>query len=89
MAGYEASVVECLAMELRQLETFRIVMATMSMTEAAKRVYLIRGWSRRHANRKNRGLRFAEDGELYGSLLHRGDGLPLSNAGNTYLESET
>ena len=27
-------------MELRQLETFRIVMATMSMTEAAKRVYL-------------------------------------------------
>ena len=27
-------------MELRQLETFRIVMATLSMTEAAKRVYL-------------------------------------------------
>jgi DNA-binding transcriptional LysR family regulator len=28
------------AMELRNLETFRIVMATLSMTEAAKRVYL-------------------------------------------------
>jgi DNA-binding transcriptional LysR family regulator len=27
-------------MELRQLETFRLVMATLSMTEAAKRVYL-------------------------------------------------
>ncbi|MGC2768804.1 MAG: LysR family transcriptional regulator [Candidatus Acidiferrum sp.] len=40
MDGYEASVVECPAMELRQLETFRIVMATRSMTEAAKRVYL-------------------------------------------------
>jgi DNA-binding transcriptional LysR family regulator len=36
----DTRVVQCGAMELRQLETFRIVMATLSMTEAAKRVYL-------------------------------------------------
>src|SRR5215475_10924999 len=35
-----ACIVECAAMEPRQLETFRVVMATRSMTEAAKRVYL-------------------------------------------------
>jgi DNA-binding transcriptional LysR family regulator len=40
MESIDACVVEYPAMELRQLETFRIVMATMSMTEAAKRVYL-------------------------------------------------
>ena len=40
MASSVACVVECAAMELRQLETFRIVMSTLSMTEAAKRVYL-------------------------------------------------
>ena len=36
----DACVVECPPMELRQLETFRVVMATLSMTEAARRVYL-------------------------------------------------
>ncbi len=40
MAARFARVVQCGAMELRQLETFRIVMATLSMTEAAKRVCL-------------------------------------------------
>ena len=36
----DADAVKYPAMELRHLETFRIVMATQSMTEAAKRVYL-------------------------------------------------
>jgi DNA-binding transcriptional LysR family regulator len=40
MESSDVCVVECPTMELRQLETFRVVMATMSMTEAGKRVYL-------------------------------------------------